>query len=419
MSPDRSSSPPLRPPRIAMVSMHSSPLAGAGRGDAGGMNVAILSVAEQLAARGATVELLTRSEGPAQISTVAPGVTLYELQVGPPGPLPKERLAEVVDEFGEAVAILTGRSAPRYDIIHAHYWLSGLAVLPVALELGIPLVESFHTVAALKNATRDIGQPAESERRVMTEMFLAGQVSAIVAGSAAEATALIDLAKAPADRVWVVPPGVDLDRFRPAQTDTAPDDDGSRLRASLSIPTDRHILAVVARIQPLKDQELAIRALALLPADRPVLVIAGEATPGEEGYLERLRSLTAELGVADDVRFVGALDRPAVAALLASASLTVIPSRSETFGIVALESAASGTPVVAFRGSGLVESVADGVSGVLVPSREPQEWADAIALLLGDPSRLTELSSTARHHAEAFGWAATAASLLGLYASLR
>jgi len=402
-----------------MVSMHSSPLAGAGRGDAGGMNVAILSVAEQLARRGATVELLTRAEGAAQIRTLSPGVTLYELQVGPPGPLPKNRLAEVVDEFGEAVAILTGRSAPRYDVIHAHYWLSALAVLPVALELGIPLVESFHTVAALKNATRDAGQPVESERRVMTEMFLAGQASAIVAGSAAEATALIDLAKAPADRVWVVPPGVDLDLFRPAQNGAAPDDVGSRLRASLGIPSDRRLLAVVARVQPLKDQELAIRALALLPADRPVLVIAGEATPGEEGYLDRLRALAVELEVADDVRFVGALDRPAVAALLASASLTVIPSRSETFGIVALESAASGTPVVAFRGSGLVESVADGVSGVLVSSREPRDWADVIALLLGDPSRLAELSSTARHHAEGFGWAATAAGLLGLYASLR
>ena len=403
------------------------------------MNVAILSVAEQLAKRGATVELLTRAEGPPQIRTIAPGVTLYELPAGPAGPLAKERLAEVVDDFGEAVAVLTGRSAPRYDIIHAHYWLSGLAVLPVALELGIPLVESFHTVAALKNATRDTGQSAESERRVMTEMFLAGQASAIVAGSAAEATALIDLAKAPADRVWVVPPGVDLDLFRPARNDTAQndtarngmaqdgtapndtaqDDRGSRLRASLGIAPDRHILAVVARIQPLKDQELAIRALALLRDGRAVLVIAGEPTPGDEGYLDGLRALAADLGVSDDVRFVGALGRPAVATLLASASLTVIPSRSETFGIVAVESAASGTPVVAFHGSGLVESVADGVSGVLVRSRDPHHWARTIDGLLDDAPRLAELSQTARRHAEAFGWAATATSLLGLYASLR
>jgi len=401
-----------------MVSMHSSPLAGAGRGDAGGMNVAILSVAEQLAARGATVELLTRAEGAGQITAIAPGVTLYELEAGPIGPLDKSRLAEIVDEFGEAVAVLTGRSAPRYDIIHAHYWLSGLAVLPVALELGIPLVESFHTLAALKNATRAAGQPTEPERRLMTEMFLANQASAIVAGSAAEATALIDLARAPADKVWVVPPGVDLDLFSPSR-----DDDGARLRTAWGIAPERHLLAVVARIQPLKDQELAIRALALVslrpPARRPVLVIAGEATPGEEGYLERLRALAAELGVADDVLFVGALDRTEVAALLATASLAVIPSRSETFGIVALEAAASGTPVVAFRGSGLIESVADGLSGVLVPSRDPLEWALTIGDLLADAPRLHELSLTARHHAEAFGWAATAASLLGLYASLR
>ena len=404
------------PLRIAMVSMHTSPIAAAGRADAGGMNVAILSIAEQLAKRGASVDLLTRADGAAQIRTIAPGVTLYELEAGPVGALPKERLAEVVDEFGEAVAVLTGRSAPRYDIIHAHYWLSGLAVLPVALELGIPLVESFHTVAALKNATRHAGQSPEPERRVMTEMFLANQASAIVVGSAAEATALIDLTRAPADRIWVVPPGVDLELFHPTG---ATDDAGSRMRAALDIPSDRRLLAVVGRVQPLKDQELAIRALALLPAGRPVLVIAGEATPGEEAYLEGLRSLASELGVTDDVRFVGALDRQEVAALLALASVTVIPSRSETFGIVALESAASGTPVVAFNGSGLVESVADGVSGVLVSSREPADWARVIARLLADPARLDRLAVSARHHAEAFGWAATATSLLGLYASLR
>ncbi|MBK4347462.1 glycosyltransferase [Lacisediminihabitans changchengi] len=410
------------PLRVAMVSMHTSPTAVAGRGDAGGMNVATLSTAMELARRGATVDLLTRAVGPAQSRTIAPGVTLHEVEAGPIGPLPKDRLAEVVDEFGEAVAVLTGRSAARYDIIHAHYWLSGLAVLPVALELGIPLVESFHTVAALTNATLRAGQPGqpvepvEPERRVMTEMFLAHQASAIVAGSAAEATALIDLARAPADKIWVVPPGVDLELFRPG---LPPDDSGSRFRDALHIAPARPILAVVGRIQPLKDQELAIRALALLPDERPVLVIAGEPTPGEEKYRDRLSALADELGIGDDVRFVGALGRGEVAELFAAASLTVIPSRVETFGLVALESAASGTPVVAFHGSGLVESVADGTSGVLVRSREAEDWARVIARLLNDRHALAELSLTARHHAEAFSWAATATSLLGVYASLR
>ncbi|MES2172161.1 MAG: glycosyltransferase [Actinomycetota bacterium] len=389
-------------PRVAMVSLHSSPLTQPGSGDSGGMNVAILGLAEQLARRGATVDLLTRATGDPVEREVSPGVVLYELAAGPRGVLAKEELAGVTDEFGEAVAALTGRRRPRYDVIHAHYWLSGLAVLPVALELALPLVQSFHTLAAMKNAVVGSGEP---ERRLPTEMFLANQATAIVAGSAAEATALIDLARAPADRVWVIPPGVDLDLFAPSLV--AP----VRVHRELGIDPGRPIVAVVGRIQPLKDQELAIRALALAKPG-PVMVVAGEATPGDEGYLESLRAL------GGDVRFVGALSRERLADLLAAAWITILPSHSETFGIVALESAASGTPVIAYRGSGMVESVADGVSGLLIDTREPADWAAGIDELLGDRERLAALGASARHHAEPYTWAASATALLALYESL-
>jgi D-inositol-3-phosphate glycosyltransferase len=174
-------------------------------------------------------------------------------------------------------------------------------------------------------------------------------------------------------------------------------------------------------VQPLKDQELAIRVLAELRALRgsaPVLVIAGEATPGEHGYAASLQTVAAELGVLAEVRFAGALSRERLADLLAASILTLVPSHSETFGIVALESAASGTPVIAFRGGGLVESVSAGVSGLLVDSREPRAWAQATAALLNDGDRLDRLSGLARHYAEGFTWAATATALIGVYASL-
>jgi len=403
--------------RVAMVSMHTSPAAGAGTRDSGGMNVLLLSVASELASRGVEVDLLTRAEGEPRSRDIADGVVLHELRAGGHGPIPKNGLSLVADEFGESVAELAGRSGGGYDVIHAHYWLSGIATLPVALELGIPFVQSFHTVAAMKNRSLAPGQQAEPEARVLSEMFLAGQAGAIVAGSASEATALIDEVGAPPERLWVIPPGVDLDLFRSDRAGEA----GDLVRLELGIEPGRPIIAVAGRVQPLKDQALAIRALAELHALRgwaPVLVIAGESTPGDADYLRSLRSLTIDLGVGGAVRFAGALSRERLADLLAAASVTLVPSHTETFGLVALESAASGTPVIGFRATGLVESVAEGRSGLLVDSRDPRAWAMAVAALLDDRDLIDRLSASARHHAEGFTWGATATAMLGVYASL-
>ena len=381
------------------------------------MNVSLLATATELALRGVEVDLITRATGDAAVTQLADGVVLHELPAGARGVIPKERLGEVADDFGEAVAQLTGRQQARYDLIHAHYWLSGLATLPVALELGLPFVQSFHTLAAMKNATLAPGQAPEPERRLLTEMYLANQAGAVVAGSSAEVSSLIDDVHAPADRVWVIPPGVDVDLFTPMRADAA----DSRVRGELGIALTRPIIAIVGRVQPLKDQELAIRVLAELHALRgsaPVLVVAGEATPGEDGYASTLRSVAAELGVLAEVRFAGALSRERLADLLAIATVTLVPSHSETFGLVALESAASGTPVIAFRGGGLVESVSPGVSGLLVDSRDPRAWAQETASLLDDAAQLQQLSGCARHYAEGFTWAATATALIGVYASL-
>ncbi len=382
------------------------------------MNVSILATAKGLAARGLRVDLLTRASAGPSVTEIAERITLRELAAGPATALPKGALPKVADEFGEAVAALARGADGGYDLIHAHYWLSGLATLPVAIEQGIPLVQSFHTLASMKNRTLAPGQEAEPEARVRSEMYLANQAAAIVAGSAAEVTSLIDDVRASAERIWVIPPGVDVDLFRP---DRAVSGGERRMRAMLRVDPGRPVIVVAARIQPLKDQELAIRAFAEVHAllgRAPVLVLAGAETPGDEEYGRMLHWLAASLGVADHVRFAGALSRSDLADLFAMASLTLVPSHSETFGLVALESAASGTPVVGYRGGGLVEAIADGASGVLVDSRQPAEWARVIALLLSDPMQLERLQFSSRHHALGFTWGATATALLGVYSAL-
>jgi D-inositol-3-phosphate glycosyltransferase len=399
--------------RIAMVSMHTSPADAPGVGDAGGMNVAILALAKQLARRGVEVDLLTRASDVPVERPLAEGVMLRALAAGPPTPVPKNRLVDVADEFGEAVATLVGRPEPRYDLLHSHYWLSGLATLPVAIELGLPFVQTFHTLAAMKNRSLAPGDSPEREGRLRGEAFLAGQADAIVAGSAAEVGTLIDDLRTPAERLWVIPPGVDTDLFTP---DRARND--GPLRAHLGLDPDRPIIVLAGRVQPLKDQELGIRILAELSmlSPAPMLVIAGEAT--DAAYHARLEQAAILGDVESDVRFVGALERETLADLFAAAEFTLVTSYSETFGLVALESAASGTPVIAFRGTGLVESVSDGESGYLIDSRDPADWAAAILAHRADGARVAAMRRSARRFAEGFTWATAAASHLALYESL-
>lgn len=402
--------------RIAMVSMHTSPIAQPGQADSGGMNVAILALANELSKAGLSVDLLTRAVAEPEVIEISDNVTVRTLAAGPCGPLEKHELATVADEFGEAVAELAGRDDSGYNLIHAHYWLSGLATLPVAIELGLPFVQSFHTLGAMKNARMDAADSPEPESRLRGEAFLGSQADAVVASSAAEVTSLIDELLAPAERLWVVPPGVDAELFTPTRASNEP-----RLRRLLQLEPDRPLIVLAGRIQPLKGHELAVRALAgvrSLGRAAPLLVVAGEAAAGPESTASLL-ALATELGVAADVRFVGPLQRGTLADLFAAASLTLVPSHSETFGLVALESAAAGTPVIGYRSTGLMESVGDGVSGLLLDSREPAVWANVISDLLGDGARLARLQASARGHAERFSWEVASGLLLEVYESLR
>jgi D-inositol-3-phosphate glycosyltransferase len=388
--------------RIGLVSLHTSPLETPGRGDAGGMNVVVRALADELARAGHHVEVLTRAASAPDVGRVErleSGATVRFLQAGEAAPLAKEALPAVAGDFGRML-----RALPRFDVLHSHYWLSGRAALPVARDTGAAHVLSLHTLAVVKNARLAPGAALEPQLRVDAERMLASHSDAVVASARSERDAVVAAYGAAPRAVEVIPPGVDTEVFRPA---------GAHGPEGV-----RPVVAVVGRVQPLKAQDLAIRALSLMPPGiRPLLRIAGEVSgAGNERYRAELERLIAARGLLGDVEFVGALPRPELAALIAGCALVLVPSRSETYGLVTLEAAACGVPVVAAAAPGLVDSVRDGVTGVLVRERSERAWAAAIEDLLRDPSRRAALTKASLAHARAHTWAAAAARLASLYA---
>ncbi|NQX34842.1 glycosyltransferase [Herbiconiux sp. VKM Ac-2851] len=384
--------------RIALVSLHTSPLDAPGTGDAGGMNVVVVGLADALTAAGHEVELLTRARSAAETEGRTAGGTLVRfLEAGPRASVAKGELPAHLGEFGRRM-----RELEPFDLVHSHYWLSGAAALPVAQEWGVPHVQSLHTVAALKNAHLAPGDSPEPASRVAAERMLVHASELTLALSAAERAAVLDAYAPPGERVRLLAPGADTSLFHPGT----------------AAPAARPALLVLARIQPLKGVDLAVEALALLPAPRPRLVIAGGTSPGHDDYAATLRRRVHELGLDDDVTFLPAQTRFEAAELLREATLLLVPSFSETFGLVALEAAASGTPVVTTGAGGLAESVVDGVSGVHVGSRRPEDWASALGRLLSDDVRLGRLGATALQHGRARDWEAAATELLGEVDSL-
>ncbi|SFR98632.1 D-inositol-3-phosphate glycosyltransferase [Agrococcus baldri] len=387
--------------------MHTSPADRPGKGDAGGLNVLVLESAMALAARGNRVDIFTRSTGAPRTEALAPGVALHALETGG-GIVRKHELPNLADEFGEQLQRFAFAADEPFDVIHAHYWLSGLAALPVALSLGMPIVQTFHTLAEEKNRRIGDDDRPEPERRLLTERYLASEVDAIAAVSRAEVDVLCDGVGASAERVWLVPPAVDTMLFQPAPLAARLD-----VRARLGVRPEDGLVVCVGRVQPLKGQDLAVRMLQHLPG--AVLVLAGDATPGSERYLESLHDLARDLGVERRVRHIGSLDREALAQLLDAADVVVVPSRTESFGLVPLEAAASGTPVVASRVGGLLESVIDGQTGILIDGRDPLDWAQAVGSILEDDDLQVEFGLAGRRAASRRDWQDVALELETVY----
>ena len=397
------------PLRIAFVSLHTSPATMPGSGDAGGLNVVERATADALAELGHSVDLITRraSATDPDLVELAPGVTLRHVTAGPATPLPKSRIDEFIPEFSAGL----GELGP-YDVVHSHHWMSGVAALPLARAWGVPHVQSYHSVAALPGSPLAEGEPPESPARIPGEALVARESQAVVAISAAEAQTVIERCGADPERVCVISPGVEHDLFRPLLMGEQPD-------AGLDVPLPLGFILFAARLQPLKGPDLAIRAMAAVdPAIRPHLVVAGDVSADFAAYEARLLALVDELGLAGQVSFLGPQPRPALARLMRSARLVLVPSHSETFGLVALEAASSGTPVIAAAAGGLREAVAHGVTGQLMDSRRPEDWAAAITGLLTDPDRLARKGVVARVHARRFVWTWAAARLVAVYQDL-
>jgi D-inositol-3-phosphate glycosyltransferase len=391
---------------LAVLSLHSSPLAQPGTGDSGGMNVYVRELAASLAQAGVGTTVYVRRwarDLPDEVA-VEPGFRVVHLDAGPVD-LPKEALPDTVDAFTDR--LVAHLATHPVDVVHANYWLSGVVGHRVKHRLDLPLVSTFHTLARVKAETGD----PEPDRRVDAETEVIGCSDVILANSVEEREQLARLYGADPDRIEIVPPGVEHAFFSPG--------DRGGARRAVGLGETGPVLLFVGRIQPLKGLAVAVGALAELHRPDARLVVVGGPS-GAEGAeeLARVRALAAELGVADRIRFVPPQPHHLLSTWYRAADVVLVPSRSESFGLVALEAAACGTPVVAAAVGGLRTLVDHGRTGFLVERRDPAAFAAAVAMVLDAPELGAALGEVAADRARDFTWSTAAARLRRVYVDL-
>ena len=390
--------------RLAVLSMHTSPLTQPGADDSGGMNVYVRELVSALAQAGVDCTVFTRTwrEGLASEVAVEPGFRVVHIDSGP-FDLAKEALPDVVDVFADGVAARLDKEPA--DLIHANYWLSGIAGHRLKHELDIPLVSTFHTLARVKA----IGGDPEPKRRERAEADVIGCSDAICVSGTEEESQVRRLYGDPPGRLEIVATGVEHAFFSPG--------DRKGARRALGLDPDRKVLLFVGRIQPLKGLDVAVRALAHI--DQAMLLVVGGAS-GVEGDSEvgRIRALIQELGVGHRVRFVAPQPHHLLSSYYRAADVCLVPSRSESFGLVALEAAACGTPVVAAAVGGLRTIVDHGCTGFLVEGRDPAVYAAYVRELLASDALAWEMGVNASERARGYTWSLAAARLRRLYADL-
>jgi D-inositol-3-phosphate glycosyltransferase len=407
------------PRRIATVSVHTSPLEQPGTGDAGGLNVYVVEVAKRLAARGVEVDIFTRavSRDVPPVAELAPGVLVRHLAAGPFEDLDKADLPGQLCHFTFEVLRAEAAHAPgRYDLVHGHYWLSGQVGAVAKERWGVPFVQSMHTLGRVKNAALAADDAAEPEIRLRGEAEVIAAADRLVANTDEEARQLIELYDADPGRVSVINPGVDLNVFRPGPQRQA--------RQRLGLPPDGVVLVFAGRVQPLKAPDILLHAAAQMIRDDPGLArrltVAFVGGPSGTGRADpdALTGLAAALGISGLVRLEPPCPQRELAEWYRAATVVMVPSYSESFGLVAVEAQACGTPVVAASVGGLRTAVRDGFSGVLVEGRDPASYARAVRDLLAQPAALARLARGAREHASRFGWSETVEALLAMYGAV-
>lgn len=400
--------------RVAMLSVHTSPLEQPGTGDAGGLNVYVVEVSKRLAQRGIEVEIFTRmTDGGLPIqSEIAPGVHVRNVIAGPFEGLGKGDLPGQLCAFAQGVMRAeAARPEGWYDLVHSHYWLSGQVGWLAADRWRVPLVHTMHTMARVKNIRLAEGDTPEPPGREIGEAQVVDAADRLVANTLGEAGELVDLYDADPGKVRVVSPGVDLELFTVGDVAAA--------RAQVGLPQNAHVLLFVGRIQPLKAPDVLLKAAADLLARRPelrerlVVAVVGGPSGSGLGKPRALHELAHRLGIQAQVRFVPPVDRATLALWYRAADLVTVPSYSESFGLVAVEAQACGTPVVAAAVGGLPCAIGDG--GLLIDGHRTTDWSAGLEGLLDDPRRRELLSRKAVEHASQFSWERTTDRLLEVY----
>jgi len=403
--------------RVAVLSVHTSPLDQPGTGDSGGMNVYIRAVAQRLVRQGVEVDIFTRSrDGLPEVVEDVPGVRVIHVRAGPPAPLPKRDLPRYLPQFLGGVLAHVRRASRLPDLVHSHYWLSGWVGRNAKEIWGVPLVASFHTLGKVKNYSLAGGEGPEPPVRLAGEERVIATADRILAPTPAEAAHLVGLYRADPGAIRIVPPGVDHSLFAPRPREEA------KRRLHLS---GARLVLFVGRLQPHKGPDVAIRTLAEAVAADPgatrdvVLALVGGPSgdsPGAE--VARLMNLASALGVEERVMFFPPQPQARLADFYAAAEAVLVPSRSESFGLVALEAQACGTPVVAAAVGGLRFVVVDGATGFLVEGHDPGDHAERLLRILRDPRLARRLGERGAVHSRGFSWDATADEVLGVYREL-